>query len=88
MVIPIVYGLPGEELFEESEKGLVRVCFAPGMDRPLCTDITSSVRPATDPQDYFSFDSMKKNITISDLDYSLTGLGSFYNPDLSFNNPE
>ncbi len=23
MVIPIVYGFPGEELFEESEKGLV-----------------------------------------------------------------
>ena len=23
MVVPIVYGFPGEELFEESEKGLV-----------------------------------------------------------------
>ena len=70
-----------------SDEALVRVCFTPGMDKPLCVDITSSVKPATDPQEFFTFANMKKHITVSDLDYNLAALGSFYNPELSFNKP-
>ncbi len=38
-------------------------------------------------QEFFTFTNMKKNITVSGLDYNLAALGSFHNSELSFNKP-
>jgi len=68
-----------------SAEALVWVCYAPGMDEPLSIDISASRRPAADPEAFFRFSSMREKVSVSDLDYDLTALGTFYNPGLSFN---
>lgn len=68
-----------------SPEALVRVCYAPGFDEPLSIDISASRRPSADPEAFFRFSSMRERLSLSDLDYDLTALGTFYNPGLSFN---
>lgn len=68
-----------------SPEALVRICYAPGMDESLSIDISASRRPESDPEAFFRFSAMRERISVSDLDYDLTELGTFYNPGLSFN---
>lgn len=66
-------------------EAIVRVCFAPGMDEALSVDLVADKRPPLDPSEFFSFQQMRQHITIADLDYDLTKLGTFYNRNLSIN---
>lgn len=66
---------------------IVQLCYAPGLNRPLSVDIRSEIRPELPVYEFFSFDSMLENISLADLDYDCKQLGSFYNPNLSFNQP-
>ena len=65
-----------------ASESLIKVCFAPGMDEPLSVDISSDRKPPVSPAMYFRFEEMRQRINLSDMDYDLTRLGSFYNPDI------
>lgn len=68
-----------------SSEALVSVCYAPGVNTPININISSEVKPHTDPYDYFKFSEMHKQINCVDLQYDIYTLGTFYNPELSFN---
>jgi len=57
--------------------------YAPGMDKPLSIDLQSDKPPHTDLQARLQFQEMHRGVRISDLDYDLRRLGTFYNPDIS-----
>jgi S-adenosylmethionine synthetase len=66
-------------------EAIVRVCFAPGIEEPLSIDITSDRRPLTDEHTFFRFSDMRDRIRVTDMDYDLAKLGSFYNEAVSVN---
>lgn len=68
-----------------SSEALVSVCYAPGVNTPININISSEVKPHTDPYDYFKFSEMHRHICCSDLQYDMFSLGTFYNPSASFN---
>ncbi len=70
-----------------SEEALVSVCYAPGVNEPLHISINSSVKPPVPQYEFFNFEEMSKRIQPANLSYNLLQLGTFYNPDMWFNQP-
>ncbi len=74
-----------ELMHEGAKDALIEVCYAPGMNLPLDVSVKTDIRPQQDPYQYFNFDEMIRNMDISNLEYDMGGLGTFYNSGLSFN---
>ena len=65
----------------------IRLCYAPGLQSPMQIECDMDVKPLVDLSTYFQVRSMRQRIPISDINYSAEKLGTFYNQNLSFNQP-
>ncbi|MGI9190477.1 MAG: methionine adenosyltransferase domain-containing protein [Chitinophagaceae bacterium] len=70
-----------------AESALVQVSYAPGIDTPLSVVLQSNQPAYTSLNNYFNASTMRRQRKTEHLDYSLFKLGTFYNEELSFNNP-
>lgn len=65
----------------------VRLAYAPGIDEPLSVQIHTNATLQTNYETHFNAANMRKNIHREHAEYNLSQLGTFYNPNLSFNMP-
>lgn len=70
-----------------AESALVQVSYAPGIDAPLATCLQSNLAPYTLLDTYFNASAMRRRMNPEHLQYDLLKLGTFYNEELSFNQP-
>jgi S-adenosylmethionine synthetase len=70
-----------------AESAVVKVSFAPGIDAPLSVFIQSNQTAYTPLEPFFKASEMRRRINPALLHYDLLKLGTFYNNELSFNNP-
>ncbi|MGA1544959.1 MAG: methionine adenosyltransferase domain-containing protein [Saprospiraceae bacterium] len=66
---------------------MIKLAFAPGMEKPISFDVDTDIPLDIDWQDHFSFSNMRQTIDVRAMDYSLEKLGTFYNEELNFNQP-
>ena len=70
-----------------AESALVQVSFAPGIDTPLSAILQSNQPAYTSLNNYFNASVMRRQTNLDHLQYDVIKLGTFYNQELSFNNP-
>ena len=71
-----------------AKEAMISVCYAPGMNVPLDITLRTDIKPHVDPYCFFDFNEIRILINGNDLSYNLNKLGTFYNSQLSFNNPD
>jgi hypothetical protein len=62
-----------------AKEATIKICYAPGISKPISVDVISDKPPLLTVEDFFCFDNMHTKIDKAVLNYDLQELGTFYN---------